>query len=62
MASDMKPAGEIWRAICRHMLHGLCRHRDMTRVHVDGVWFFVCSCGYRVPIVRRYPKKDSAIG
>lgn len=39
---------EVWRAVTR----GLCRHRDLRRVKADGVWYFSCSCGYRVPVVR----------
>ncbi|HXU06241.1 MAG TPA: hypothetical protein VN903_35040 [Polyangia bacterium] len=28
-----------------------CRHR-FVREHIDGVWYFVCDCGYRVPILK----------
>jgi hypothetical protein len=44
---------KIWRAFYRF---ALCHHWDMVRERNDGVWYFACQyCGYRVPIIRRYP-------
>lgn len=42
-----------WRAFWRHLRHGWCRHRNLVRVKVEGIWAFKCSCGYQVPIVKR---------
>ena len=32
-------------------LFQLCAHRQMIRLHVDGVWYFVCDCGHREPML-----------
>jgi hypothetical protein len=42
-----------WGALWRHLSFGLCRHRDLRRVKEGGVWYFVCQCGYRVPMLER---------
>jgi hypothetical protein len=42
-----------WRALWRHLRHGWCRHRDLTRIKVEGIWYFRCTCGYQRPIVQR---------
>jgi hypothetical protein len=42
-----------WAAFWRHLRHGWCRHRNLVRVKIDGVWAFRCTCGYQVPIVKR---------
>lgn len=52
----MLTLGRTWRAFSRHLRYGLCRHRELVRVHVDGVWYFACACGYRVPMLRRPPR------
>jgi hypothetical protein len=30
-----------------------CRHPDMVRERIGGVWYFVCVCGHRTPVLRR---------
>lgn len=37
----------------RRLLRAFCRHADLVRVHVDGVWWLQCECGYRCPVLRR---------
>ena len=50
-------------AACYARLRRLwCRHGELVRVHVDGVWYFVCDCGYRRPVMRRTPQERAARG
>ena len=45
----------LWQRATRR----LCRHRELVRAHVDGVWYFECPCGYRVPMMARAsPRRD----
>lgn len=30
-----------------------CRHAACRTEHRGGVWYFVCDCGYRTPVIRR---------
>ena len=34
---------------------GWCQHPELVRLHVDGVWYFWCSCGFHTPVLRRGP-------
>ena len=43
----------LWRALVRRVRCIFCHHPDVVREHVDGVWYVVCECGYRVPLIRR---------
>jgi hypothetical protein len=41
----------LWAFVRR----GWCQHQDVVRLHVDGVWYFYCPCGFHTPVLRRGP-------
>jgi hypothetical protein len=39
-------------AVLDYLRPAWCRH-TFVRERIGGVWYFVCECGYRVPILAR---------
>lgn len=52
----------IGAALWHTVRHCFCRHPELMRRHIDGVWYFVCVCGYQTPVVRRSPGEERALG
>jgi len=40
-------------AVWHHVRRAWCRHPELVRVQVDGIWYFTCACGYQTPVLRR---------